>query len=263
MFKSITYLTFLMIFTFTTVNFTDAVAKSSSSRSSSSRSSSSRSSGSTIGFKKQQPLKKTVTTTRTTGSTLGKPATKSTSPTVTTTRTTGSKLGGATTTKPAATTAKSTSTVDKVLNKKVASGKRTYSSKAEATTAYKKSLGENKFTTQPSTRPSYIPEYRMYNGTRVNTVFYNGHYGYRRDGVFVVYDYDDYYYDDNDLGSFMTGVAIGAAVSGGTHHPRTVVQRETNSNDVKIVLIVIFALFAGVVVAVILYKKFSGGSNNG
>lgn len=259
MFKKITFLTFLMMFTFTAANFTDVIAKSSS------RSSSSRSTGSKIGSSKKVQQRKAVTTTRTTGSKLGKPAATKPAAAVTTTRTTGSKLGGkpATTTKPAATTAKSASAVDKALNKKVASGKRTYSSKAEATAAYKKSLGENKFTSQPSTRPSYIPEYRTYNGTQVKTVFYNGQYGYRRNGVFVAYGYDDYYYDDNDLGNFMTGVAIGTALSGGNHHPttvvaaqpRTVVQRETNSHDVKIVFIIIGSIVVIVIAGMFFFRK--------
>ena len=157
------------------------------------------------------------------------------------------------------------STVDQKMAKKLAADKRTYKSKAEAETAYKQKMGENKYKTKPATRPNHIPETYSTGGQTYNTVFVGGQYGYHVGGVFRPYTYTDYVVDRammvaagmwmyDDI-TYHNGVASYHAP---VVHTTPVRSAPTNRNDVMIVLIVIGAIVAVVVIGFIIANRNNG-----
>ncbi len=151
------------------------------------------------------------------------------------------------------------SAVDKKLSKHKALKGKTFKSKKEAETAYRKSLSNQTYDKEPDVMPDHVPRYREINGQRYETDFYNGRYGYRNSsGVFVVYDDDDFLVDALVLTALTTPRVQHVQTPQVVHVDR----KPTNENDAKIVLYIL--LFIGfIVVAVIvgvIITKMKGGS---
>ena len=221
-------------------------SRSSSRSTSSSRSSSRPKSGSTF-RKKQEPKKKATVKKSTTvkSKTKGRPQSGSTFK---------SKKGQ----KPKGKVLKKSS-VDQKLAKKMAANKQKFTSKKDAEEAYKKTLSQNKYTSEPSSRPSHIPQSYSSGGTTYQTVFVGGQYGYHVGGVFRPYTYADYVVDralleaagwwDYDHIHYHNGMAS-------YHAPvRTVRTAPTNASDVLIVLIIIGSVVGIAVVAFMIAKS--------
>ena len=135
-----------------------------------------------------------------------------------------------------------------------------FKSKAEATASFKQANATkytSKYTTEPSTRPTYIPQTTAVGGTNVN-ISYNagmGGYGYMHPslGTFMLYDalsdaamvsvlmsHDNYYYDDpNQVVNHRSGVVA-----------------RSGPSFMSIVYAVVFAI-TFIAVVIIIGKKFS------
>jgi len=143
--------------------------------------------------------------------------------------------------------------VDKKLAKHKALKGKTFKSKKDAETAYRKSLAEQKYDKKPEQRPEHIPESYEYNGRRVQTEFYGGRYGYYESpGVFRPYSTSDFVVDM---------LVINALTTPRTHtvysSPIVRDQKPTNENDVKITIMILFFIFIIIAGGVGLYFYFN------